>query len=99
MEHNETLELMANEVINFLKKKKLWDTNTGIIYNGKHVTGDRVEDREENLAGVMRIWYEGPLAKAIDRDTKVFNGIDKILNKYGYYLQPYSYVDSNVYAI
>lgn len=99
MEQNEKLEKMAKEIITFIKRKKMWDSNCGLIFNGKHITFEGEVPREENLAGVMRFWYEGPLARAIDGDAKTWKRLEQIMEKYGYYPVPYSYCDLNVYEL
>lgn len=93
------IEMMANDIIKFLKKKKMWETDCGLIYNGLHVQHTGVTNKDEELNGVMRIWYEGPLVSKIDVDAKFFDEFDKIAEKYGCYLQPDSYCDLNVYEI
>ena len=98
------LENMANEIIKFLKKKKMWETDTGLIYNGKHVDHNGETPREENLKGDMRMWFEGPLYRAInhgqgDRNYSIYHGLQNIMEKHGYYPEFYSACDFNIYPI
>lgn len=100
----ENIELMANEIIAFLKKKKMWETDTGLIFNGKHVDHSGIEERQEELKGVMRIWYEGPLNHALnygtgDKKFSIYNGLKKIMEKHGYYFEFDSNSDMNVYPL
>lgn len=100
----EQIELMANEIIAFLKKKKMWETDTGLIYNGKHVQHSGVSEKHENLKGVMRMWFEGPLYRAInhgagDRNYSIYKGLTSIMERHGYYPEFDSLCDFNIYPI
>lgn len=96
------IENMAIEIKDFLKEKEMWQTDVGLIYNGKHVGHRGTEEREEDLKGVMRIWFEGPLNHALnygtnDKDRTIYKGLDSIMNKYGCYFEFDSCSDANVY--
>jgi hypothetical protein len=98
------IESMANEIIEYLKKKDMWETDCGIIYNGKHVSHRGETPEDENLKGVMRVWFEGPLNHALnygegDPKYTIYNNLLSIMEKYGYYFEFDSHCDFNVYPI
>lgn len=100
----EVIENMAQEIIKFLKKKKMWETDCGLIYNGKHVTHTGTSPSDEKLRGVMRMWFEGPLNYALnhgDGDPKytIYRGLENIMEKHRFYPEFYSNCDFNIYPL
>lgn len=95
----QNVEKMAHDIIRFLKRRRLWNTDCGLIYNGFHVQSSGITEKDEDLKGVMRIWYEGKMARLMDEDQAFFKALDTIILKYGYYLEPFSYCDSNIYPL
>lgn len=98
------IEKMVKEIIAFLKMKNMWETDTGIIYNGKHVDHRGETPKEESLKGVARMWFEGPLYRALnygedDKEYTIYNGLQKIMEKYGCFPEFDTACDFNIYEV
>lgn len=98
------VEKMVNEIVSYLKRRKLWETDCGIIYNGKHLTHKGVEPRQERLRGVARFWFEGTLYRMIyhgigDPKHTTYKRITEIMNKHGFYPEFGSATELNVYIL
>lgn len=101
---DEKLELMVNEIITFLKKKELWETDTTIHVNGFRYHHEGIAPSNIELKGIAYMWFEGPLNWALnhglnDPKYKVYNGLKAIMEKHGCYPEFGSHCDFNIYPI
>lgn len=98
MEQQDVNKKIANEMIKFLKRRKLW-VDSAIYVNGTRIHSDgRVEEGIDvtkyleycNPDGVSMI-FEGPLNHHMNgyiSGSNVYQKLDEIANKYGFYIQP-----------
>lgn len=97
-------EQMAEELIKFLKKNELWETDTGIYANGKYFSHKGTKLSDEKIKGAAFMWFEGPLNHAInhglhDPQYKIYNGLKTIMEKHGFYPAFGSNCDFNIYPL
>lgn len=97
-------EKMVKELITYLKRRKLWETDCGIIFNGVSYSHWGNKPTTEITRGVARMWFEGVLYRMIyhgigDPEYKTYKRLTEIMNKHGFYPEFGSAVEFNIYPI
>lgn len=98
MEHLQKIEKLANEMIKYLKKQELFH-DTSVYFNSKRIksSGEIEEDIDVTKyieycnPEAITMTFEGPLYMHMNghiKGSKVYEKLNSIANKYGYYLQP-----------
>lgn len=95
---------MVQEIISHLKRRKLWETDVGVIYKGQSISHRGTFPTNEKTRGVARIWFEGRVYRMMnysegDTDFKLYKSLQEIMRKYGYYFEFQSACDINIYPI
>lgn len=101
MEKNQ-IELMVQEIIQFLKKKQMWKVDVRVYANGQCYSPDGTITSDKEYPGVAKMWFEGPLNYAInhglkDPQYKILSGLNDIFFKYKHYAEFGNHTTFNIY--
>lgn len=97
-------EQMIADLIVFLKRKNMWQTDMGIVFNGRAISSYGEKVTPERPPGIARIWFEGAMYRAMnygidDPKYSIYRGIEATLKKYGYYFEFLTGTDIAIYPI